>query len=188
MKDSWQGLGSVWGCREVSLPLPLAWAAVRAEERFHCKAQAALMKASPRIQSTVYKGENLLWSPFITRAGQKQTGNRSLWLSLRDWLHKEGDAGFETQRLKRGSHESAGTFSSSPLSPLSFQYTEKCSSSLLPTAASFTWSTQLWVGSVGELKVNWQWSICLSSVPRKLKRFLPSNFNGSRTTAWLTVL
>lgn len=46
---------------------------MRAEERFGC---TALMKASLRIQSTVYKGENLLWSPFIkqsrTEAGMEQ--------------------------------------------------------------------------------------------------------------------
>lgn len=48
-------------------PCPFPWQG-RSEEQFHCKAQAALMKASPRIQSTECKGENLLWSPFIRQS------------------------------------------------------------------------------------------------------------------------
>lgn len=75
------------------------------------------------------------------RAGQKQTWNRSLWLSLRDLLHKEGDTDFETQKWQswKCSHLLLQP-------PLSFQCTEEWSSTLLPTAASFTWSTQLCVG------------------------------------------
>lgn len=64
--------------RSVPVPSPGlgSSAGLRAQEGFGCKAQAALMEASPRIQSRAYKGENLLWSPFMrqsrTEAGVEQ--------------------------------------------------------------------------------------------------------------------
>lgn len=41
---------------------------MRVEEQFYCKAKTAFMNISHRIQRTVGKGENLLWSPFITQS------------------------------------------------------------------------------------------------------------------------
>lgn len=93
---------------------------VRAEEQFHCETKTAFMKVSHKIQRTAYKGEPALESIYNTEQDRTRPGNRSLWLSLGDLLHDEGDANFETQRLKCSNHESAGTFPFSSLNPLRF--------------------------------------------------------------------
>lgn len=74
----WEGVGRAGLQRSVSVPSPGlgSGAGVRAEEQFHCKAQTAFTKASPRVQSTVCEGENPLWSPFITQSRTEPDGEQ----------------------------------------------------------------------------------------------------------------
>lgn len=121
VKNRWQVLtvysrAGLQSCVSFPSSWLLSTTEVRAEEQFHCKTKTAFMKVSHRIQRTVCKGESALESIYNTEWDR----TRSLWFSLRDLLHNEGDANFETQRLKCSNHESADTFSSSPLNPLKF--------------------------------------------------------------------
>lgn len=106
MKEGWQVFHSVWGgqgCREVSLSPPLAWAAVQDWELR--RDLAARLRQLWWRQVPGFKAEHIkericfgvhLWG----RAGQKQVWNRSLWLSLRDLLHKGGDADFWNPKIE----------------------------------------------------------------------------------------